>query len=104
MKPFERIYAVVSLIPKGKVLTYKEIAQIAKIRDIRLVGFALHQNKTPKAIPCHRVVKDDGSLAAGYAFGGKIEQIKKLKKEGVVFEKDKVDLEKSLLLWGKTKS
>ena len=96
MKPFEKIYTLVSQIPAGKVLTYQQIAEVTHIRNPRIVGFALHQNKNPKKVPCHRVVYKDGSLAIGYAFGGITAQKAKLKKEGVVFLKDKVNLQTSL--------
>lgn len=82
MTPFEKIYKLVSLVPKGKVLTYKKIAEIAGIKDIRVVGFALNKNKNPKKIPCHRVIRSDGKLAEGYVFGGQRMQRKSwLKKE-----------------------
>lgn len=102
------IYQLVSLIPKGKVLTYKIISDFLGINSARLVGQILHQNKNPKKIPCHRVIFSDGALSKNYAFGGKEKQKEKLEKEGVKFYflsdrfKDrKVDLEKSL--WQPTK-
>lgn len=96
MKIFEKIHQVVSQIPKGKVSTYKDVA-IKSHTSARVVGFALHANQDSLNIPCHRVVKQDGSLAKGYAFGGKLAQKEKLKKEGVVFASDfQVDLSKCL--------
>ena len=81
-----------SSIPKGKVMTYKQIADIVKTTP-RVVGFALHANKDPKNIPCHRVIKSNGTLAKGYAFGGAEKQKELLKKEGIVFLKNNcVDL------------
>ena len=44
MNAFEKIYKVVSSIPKGKVITYKEVAKKANTNP-RTVGFALHVNK-----------------------------------------------------------
>lgn len=89
MKPFEKIYKIVSQIPKGKVLTYKKVAELAGINPSaggpRIVGFALHANKNPEKIPCHRVIKSNGTLAKGYAYGGIAEQRKKLKEEGIKF-------------------
>jgi methylated-DNA-protein-cysteine methyltransferase-like protein len=94
---FDKIYKVVSKIPKGKVLTYKKVAEISGVKNPRVVGFALHANKNPDEIPCHRVIKSNGFLAKGYAYGGIKAQTEKLKKEGVIFlTKDKVDLFKSL--------
>jgi methylated-DNA-protein-cysteine methyltransferase related protein len=97
MTPFEKIYKIVSFVPKGKVITYKKIAEIANIKDVRVIGFALNKNKNPKKIPCHRVVKSDGTFATGYAFGGKRAQKQKLVNEDVIFaNQETVDLRNSL--------
>lgn len=97
MKIFEKIYKIVSQTPKGKILTYKKVAELAGIDNPRVVGFALHANKNPKQIPCHRVVKNNGQLAKGYAFGGINKQREKLKKEGVFFlDNETVDLKNCL--------
>lgn len=85
MNYFDQIYSLVSQIPKGKVLTYKIIAQKLNIKNPRYIGLVLHRNKNPNKIPCHRVVKSSGQLAKGYAFGGINEQKIKLQKEGVLF-------------------
>lgn len=94
MKTFEKIYAVTATIPKGKVFTYQQLAKIAGIKNPKIVGFALHVNKNPKKVPCHRVIKSNGTLAKGYALGGRLKQKEKLEKEGIVFSKGKADLEK----------
>lgn len=93
------VFAVVQSIPQGKVLTYGAIAKIAQIKSARLVGQILHRNRTPLAIPCHRVVFANGSLAEKYAFGGKKAQQKKLAAEGVIFSpKGFVNLQQSFYL------
>lgn len=89
-----------SKIPKGKVMTYKQVALLAEINPRvggpRVVGFAMRSNKNPKTIPCHRVVGNNGRLI-GYAFGGIIKKEEILKKEGVFFiNNETVNLEKSL--------
>lgn len=84
MSTFQKIYSVVSKIPRGKVLSYKQVAKLSKTTP-KIVGFALHANKNPKNIPCHRVIKSNGTLANGYAFGGREEQKRKLVKEGINF-------------------
>lgn len=94
MKASEKIYKVVSSIPKGKVSTYKQIAKLTGIKNPRLVGFYLHKNIYPKTIPCHRVIKSDGSLAKGYAFGGRKKQKEMLEKEGIKFDEEKINLKK----------
>lgn len=86
-----------SRIPKGSVSTYKDIAKAAGVKNPRVVGFALHQNKNPHKVPCHRVVLRTGHLANGYVFGGAKAQEEKLRKEGVAFlSKNRVNLAKSL--------
>ena len=86
---FEKAWAEVAKIPRGKVATYGQIASILGTRDARRIGHALHANKDRK-IPCHRVVMKDGSMAPGFAFGGPREQKKILLSEGVKFRDDKV--------------
>lgn len=95
MKTFEKIYKVVAKIPRGKVLTYGDISVTLDINP-RVVGYALHANKNPSLVPCHRVVFKDGSLAKGFAFGGKDIQKKLLVNEGVSFIGEKVNLKTSL--------
>lgn len=87
MKTFEKILDLVAKVPKGKVTTYGALAKIAGV-DPRVVGFALHSNKDPKNIPCHRVIKSDGTVAKGYAFGGSHIQREMLEKEGIKFGKN----------------
>lgn len=99
MKTFEKIYSIVSLIPKGKVLTYKKVAELAGIKNPRVVGFAMHSNKDTKSVPCHRVVGSNGKLT-GYARGGIQRKKEILEKEGVDFSDDQtVNLTKSLLFF-----
>lgn len=81
-KIFEKIYQKVKEIPKGKTMTYGQVAKKVGTTP-RIVGFALHKNPDPKNIPCHRVVFKDGSLAKNFAFGGKKEQRRRLRKEGI---------------------
>ena len=90
-----RIYEVVKQIPKGRVASYGQVAQLAgNPRGARGVGFALHRNPEPGVIPCHRVVFRDGSICSGYAFGGPEVQRRLLEAEGVSFLADgRVDME-----------
>lgn len=91
-----RVYQIASKIPKGKVLTYGQIAKLAgNARASRAVGNAMRNNKDTKAVPCHRVVGSTGALT-GYAYGAGITTKKSLlTKEGVKFRGDKVDLASS---------
>jgi len=80
----KRVLEVVRKIPRGEVLTYKEVARRAgSPRAFRAVGNILAKNFDPK-IPCHRVIRSDGA-AGGYNRGVKRKELL-LKKEGVKLE------------------
>lgn len=80
-----RVCAVVARIPRGKTLSYKQVAALAgSPKAYRAVGNLMHKNKNPK-VPCHRVIKSDGS-PGGYFYGTK-KKIQILKSEGASFRK-----------------
>jgi len=86
----ERVYAVVSCIPEGKVSTYGAVARALDCRAYQAVGVVLSKNPCAPVVPCHRVVRSDRSLGG---FMGSLgdEVLKKralLEGEGVVFEGD----------------
>jgi len=83
----EKVYEIVSKIPKGKVTTYGSIGKLLHMSP-RTVGTALHLNPYEGEVPCHRVVNRDGRIAPGFAFGGLGAQRKLLEKEGVTFIDD----------------
>lgn len=74
----EKVFDIVREIPRGKVLTYQEVARLAgSPRAFRAVGNILTTNYNPD-IPCHRVIRSDGGMG-GYNRG--IEKKKQLLKE-----------------------
>jgi O-6-methylguanine DNA methyltransferase len=78
----EKVLQIVSKIPKGKVITYKEIAKLAgSPNGYRAVGNILNKNYNPK-IPCHRVIRSDGKIS-GYN-RGVTKKISLLAKEGAI--------------------
>jgi len=83
MKIFsEKVFDVVSKIPRGDVLTYKEVARRAgSPHAYRAVGNILNANHDPK-VPCHRVIRSDGT-PGGYN-RGYVNKVKILKREGVL--------------------
>ena len=87
---FERVYAVVKLIPKGKVATYGQIAAILEHpRAARTVGWALHglNDQQERRVPWHRVINAQGRISnSGGRHGGAEEQFRRLKKEGIKFD------------------
>ena len=77
----QKVLKIVSQIPKGSVLTYKEVARRAhRPNAYRAVGNILNKNYNPQ-IPCHRVIRMDGG-AGGYNRGINV-KVTSLKKEGV---------------------
>ncbi len=66
-----RVYDFVKKIPKGQTATYKEVAiAIGHPKAYRAVGNALNKNPYAPEVPCHRVIKSDGSVG-GFASGTK---------------------------------
>ena len=76
----ERVLKAVAKIPKGKTLTYKEVARRAGSPGAyRAVGNILNKNFNPK-IPCHRVIRSDGQV--GRYRNGSRKKMAILKREG----------------------
>lgn len=91
--PSKRIYEAVKRIPKGKVATYGQVAEMAGDKNMaRAVGNALHKNPELGVIPCHRVVNSKGQLAGEFAFGGAWKQGDLLRAEGVEVVDGRVNL------------
>ncbi len=85
---YQKVWSVVSKIPKGEVRTYKWVAQqVGSPNAVRAVGQALKNNPFAPIIPCHRVIKSDGTLG-GYRLGIK-KKIALLSSEGIKIEVSK---------------
>jgi O-6-methylguanine DNA methyltransferase len=79
----QKVYAVVAKIPRGKTMTYAEVARRAGSPNAaRAVGNIMHNNPDTKKVPCHRVVRSDGT-PGGYARGTKM-KVAILKREGAL--------------------
>ena len=78
-----KVWKYLKNIPKGKVKTYKEVAiGVNKPKSARAVANACSKNPYAPKIPCHRVIRTDGTLG-GYSGKGGIKTKKKLlKREG----------------------
>ena len=81
---FQRtVYHAVCRIPRGQTRSYRWVARrIGRPAAARAVGNALNRNPFSPRVPCHRVVRTDGSLG-GFA-GGPIRKLALLKREGAV--------------------
>jgi len=89
----EKCYSLLVKVPKGKVTTYKKIANALGTKAYRVVGNAMNKNPYNN-IPCHRVVKANGEVG-GFASGTK-KKTEILKKEGVKIINGKINLKKYL--------
>lgn len=93
--PSKRIYEAVKKIPRGRVATYGQIAELAGDKKMaRAVGNALHHNPDPDTIPCYRVVNAKGELSGAFAFGGMRSQEALLRADGIEVVDGRVDLTK----------
>ncbi len=91
----EKVYKATALIPRGQVSTYRAIARaLRNPRASRAVGNALNKNPYAPQVPCHRVVRSDGTIG-GFA-SGTAKKIAMLKKEGIIIKKGRADLAKYL--------
>jgi len=92
--PFQqRVYAAVSLIPKGKVATYCGVADSLGCGSARAVGQALRANPFAPRVPCHRVIAASLTLGGfqGQREGAAVERKRRLlADEGVVFKAGKL--------------
>jgi O-6-methylguanine DNA methyltransferase len=82
-------------IPRGKVTTYKELAKACKTHP-RAIARILSSNNEPDKFPCFKVVNSDGGIG-GYTHElGVTEKIRRLKKEGVIIRKGRINFTRYL--------
>ena len=81
-----KVWNFLKKIPKGTVKTYSEVAKgIGKPLAVRAVASAIGKNPYSPQIPCHRVIRSDGSLGGYSGKGGAQTKKKLLKKECIIF-------------------
>jgi methylated-DNA-protein-cysteine methyltransferase related protein len=86
---FNDVYDVVRLIPKGRVTSYGAIANFLGVKSsARMVGWAMFG--CPRRLPAHRVVNSAGLLTGKHHFATPDTMQSRLKKEGIIVKKDKV--------------
>jgi methylated-DNA-[protein]-cysteine S-methyltransferase len=89
----KRVYAATRRIPRGKVTTYKSLAQAIGCGSSQAVGQALSVNPFAPEVPCHRVIRSDLTIGgfSGQVEGPEIEDKKALLlEEGVRFNGDRL--------------
>jgi len=88
-----KIYRLLKQIPRGKVTTYKGLAQALHTKAYRAIGQILKKNPDAPLVPCHRVVKSDGTIG-GYMGAASSATIKRKRKilmgEGIMFDKHRI--------------
>jgi len=89
---FDKVYALVRLIPPGRVTSYGAIARcIGSPGAGRMVGWALNKSFSEQGfIPAHRVVNRNGMLTGKIHFGGRDTMRELLESEGILVIDDKV--------------
>lgn len=93
----QKVWALTTQIPRGRVTTYAELARAVggrRFRGFRAIGMAMNRNPHAPRVPCHRVVGSDGRLV-GYA-GGLDKKRRLLAQEGVIVVAGRVDLDQHL--------
>ena len=85
----QQVYKKLTQVPQGKITTYGELSKAVGLKNgQRVIGQIMKKNPYPAIIPCHRVVKSDGTVG-GYAYGGDI-KTNMLQKEGIKIHDGKI--------------
>jgi methylated-DNA-[protein]-cysteine S-methyltransferase len=92
----DKVLGIVKKIPKGKVTTYKAIANKLGTKAYRAVGNALRGNKNPVIVPCYRVVNSDGTVGGYCGTKKSYKKTRLLRNEGIEIINNKIDLKKYL--------
>tara|TARA_B100000524_G_C23499239_1_gene316336 strand:- start:348 stop:623 length:276 start_codon:yes stop_codon:yes gene_type:complete len=80
-----KVWKYLKKIPKGQIRTYSDVAKaINKPKSVRAVANAIGKNPHAPKIPCHRVIRSDGSLGGYSGKGGINTKRKLLKSEGIL--------------------
>jgi len=88
----EKCYKILKKVPRGKVVTYKQIAEQLNCKAYRAVGNAMNKNPYAPQVPCHRVICSNGDVGEFACGVGKKTRL--LKKEGIIVKNRIINLEK----------
>jgi methylated-DNA-[protein]-cysteine S-methyltransferase len=86
----QRVWDALTKIPQGRVTTYALLAKYLQTGAVRAVGTAVGKNPNPPKVPCHRVVRSDGSIGKYSTGKGTPTKIALLKAEGLRIEDEKI--------------
>lgn len=95
MPTFDQIYAYVRMVPRGKVVTYGQIARLVGGISAQMVGFAMASTPKGSEVPWQRVINAKGRISPhGFGYGSAMQEAL-LREEGVEFGPDgTIDLQK----------
>jgi methylated-DNA-protein-cysteine methyltransferase related protein len=92
---YQRIYRAVRRIPRGRVATYGQVAELAGLEGhARQVGYALHALPAGSSVPWHRVINARGEISLPRGSDSRELQRLMLEAEGVKFDGGRVDLQR----------
>jgi methylated-DNA-protein-cysteine methyltransferase related protein len=93
---YSNAVSVIKNIPFGKVATYGQIAMMAgNYRAARQISWILRSSSKKHDLPWHRIINKQGKISLRKSEGYELQEVM-LKKEGIIFEDDKIDLSKYL--------
>ena len=92
---YPRIYAIVRMIPRGRVATYGQVAAIEGSATARMVGYALAAlPRSDRSVPWQRVLNHAGTVSERSGGGGTVRQRQALEAEGIPFDtKGRIDFD-----------
>ena len=91
---FQKIYALVSQVPFGKVTTYGQVARRLGINNPKVVGYALHSKSMQDSVPWHRIINSKGTISKRATDSEELQK-NLLMSEGVTFDMNqRVKMEK----------
>ncbi len=80
-----KVWNYLKKIPRGTIKSYMQVAKaVGKPNAVRAIANAIGKNPYPPQIPCHRVIRSDGSIGGYSGKGGIKTKRKLLKKEGII--------------------
>lgn len=84
----KKTYQLLATVPRGRVTTYKALAQALGTKSYRAIGQFMKHNPYAPRVPCHRVVASDGTI--GGFNGGIVKKIRMLRTEGIKISKNSI--------------
>ena len=88
---FQQVYAVVKLIPRGRVTSYGAIAKyLSSPQSSRMVGWAMNASHGLENVPAHRVVNRKGLLTGKHHFEGTQLMQQLLESEGIKIQNNQI--------------